>query len=176
MTEAAEVTEESLRAAFVAGFEHGADSAMPNPYEAPETGHEAFTHLRRAFKAGFEEGESAAANGTLAEVTRHGARAIAIEEEFQAWLEEGETETPEETTTTGTTVALEVFKDYQGCWQMSIGVADAKGNGHGHRLYGPSFIGRSTLIFRRMLDARLRKEIRDYLDLADAAESAQAEV
>lgn len=79
------LTEAQLKVAFVAGFEHGADRSQPG--EDPAWSEQE----RRAFRAGTVEGTAAAREGLLTEVTRHGYRMAAIDDEFRVWLE-GETE------------------------------------------------------------------------------------
>jgi hypothetical protein len=76
------LTEAQLRAAFVAGFEHGADRSQPGEDSALSE------QERRAFRAGAVEGTAAARDGLLDEVTRHGYRSVAIEDEFRVWFED----------------------------------------------------------------------------------------
>lgn len=64
-------------------------------------------------------------------------------------------------------VVLEVSETPGGAKQVSIGVQDAEGYGHGYRLAGPKFRGDSKLLVTRELDARDVEEIRLYLRLWD---------
>lgn len=56
-------------------------------------------------------------------------------------------------------IYIGVYKDYQGRWQMEIGDDDG-----GHRLYGPSFIGRSQRVFNAYIDEDDAQAIVDYLE------------
>jgi hypothetical protein len=56
-----------------------------------------------------------------------------------------------------------------GSLQLSINFTDEKGSGHGYRIMGDSYNGRSSNVRRRVLDARDIREMRSYLDLAEQA-------
>lgn len=63
-------------------------------------------------------------------------------------------------------VSIELSRDgLTGGYQLSIDSIDASGGGHGYRIAGPKFCGKSTTIQRVTLNARDRDEIRRYLDL-----------
>lgn len=166
MTEQIAPEVESVRRAFYAGFEHGANPAKPGlPTSSTQ-------RERRAFNAGAEEGQSAAASGALTETTRHGPRSQAIQEEYEAWLEDdGDEEDAEpEPQPDVPRAILEVYRDAYGKgYQISIG--DDSG---GWRLYGISFIGRETLLAKKVLERRDRNHIREYLDAVDAYEDAES--
>lgn len=58
-------------------------------------------------------------------------------------------------------------KIQRGGLQVSIGVQDDDGVGHGYRLAGPKYLGNSESVLEIKLDARDVEEIRSYLALWD---------
>jgi predicted GIY-YIG superfamily endonuclease len=54
--------------------------------------------------------------------------------------------------------------------QLSIGIEDAEGYGHGDRLIGPKYIGASTNLRRKVLTHYDADRIRCYLDMMPLCE------
>lgn len=64
-------------------------------------------------------------------------------------------------------VSLNVYKDgLTGSLQLSVDYEDGCG-GHGYRLAGPKFAGKSKLLLRRALNQSDISELRTYLDDAE---------
>jgi hypothetical protein len=64
-----------------------------------------------------------------------------------------------------TKVTLDIDRDrYTGGVQVSIGVENDAGSGHGYRLAGPKYLGNSESIKRVTLTENDAREIRRYLD------------
>lgn len=69
-------------------------------------------------------------------------------------------------------VSLNFWRDYQGLYQASVENINENGYGGGYRLAGPSFIGRSSLLYSVLLDERSARELMTYCQVVlDEAET-----
>jgi hypothetical protein len=72
-------------------------------------------------------------------------------------------------------VQLNLYRcNVTGGLQLAIEDIDDNGTGHGYRIFGPKFLGDSTLLRRYVIDDRDVDEIRSYLDRRGEATPAEA--
>lgn len=55
-------------------------------------------------------------------------------------------------------------RSIDGAMQISIGIQDESGHGHGYRLAGPKYDGRGKTLLRHVLSERDATEVKVYLD------------
>lgn len=61
------------------------------------------------------------------------------------------------------TITFSIDQTPEGSLQLSINTEDEDGGGHGYRIHGPKYDGRSKTIIRHILTKRDAEEIKRYL-------------